>query len=360
MIVLLRFLSFAEKEFGWSLVAYLKQIINCLPEMPGKGLVLLALNKQPRMPAKLCFGTPNWKSSGSKQLVSTGYSAGSLRFPAMIRSIFFSAFFIVIWSITGWAQSFTLLTWNIQDLGRTKDASEINVMVQVMRDADLVLIQEVVAKDPAGAQKVALIADELNRTGARWDYRISDPTNSPSAYISERYAILWKPSRLQLEGRAFLDAGLAVACDREPFLARFKIAGDTTRFWVVNFHARRFDNRPELEIRHFIDYPRRLGSPAVIIAGDFNLDEDHDVWRPFYERGYQAVLNDSPTTLKRSCNRQGEYVNYPIDNIYWPKEIFSLSKGGWIDTVGSCDNLEAARGVSDHLPVWADISLATP
>lgn len=255
-----------------------------------------------------------------------------------------------------WGQSFSLLTWNIQDLGRTKSAEEIAVMVQVMRDYDLVLIQEVVAKDPAGAQQVARIADELDRTGANWDYRISDPTDSPSPYIAERYAVLWKTNRLQLQGRAILDAPLADICDREPFLAQFRLQGDTTHFWVVNFHARRFDNDPQGEIQYFPQYPERLGNTAVIIAGDFNCDEDDPVWRPLYALGYRSVVTQTPTTLKRSCDGTN-YFNYPIDNIYYPTQRFRLREAGRIDFVGSCANLEAARGVSDHLPVAAVLEL---
>ena len=93
--------------------------------------------------------------------------------------------FILLGSILS-AQTFSLLTWNIKDLGGSKDTEEKEVMVDLMRQYDLVLIQEVVAKDPAGARAVAWLADALNRTGSRWDYRVSDPTESPSAYVSER------------------------------------------------------------------------------------------------------------------------------------------------------------------------------
>lgn len=253
------------------------------------------------------------------------------------------------------AYSFTIITWNIQDLGRTKTSEEIDAMVQILRNADVVLIQEVVAKDPAGAQKVAALADGLNRTGARWDYRISDPTNSPSPYISERYAILWKPSVLEIQGRARLLSELSDECDREPFAAEFSLRGESESLWIVNFHARRHDNFPDEEIKHFITLGQILDSQHVIIGGDFNLDDSHEVWTPFYQIGYRSVVSDLPTTLKRSCNRRGEYFNYPIDNIYLP-EGWVVQDSGRIDTAGDCDRVEEARGLSDHLPVFAEIS----
>ena len=115
------------------------------------------------------------------------------------------------------AESLRLITWNIQDLGQSKDSTEIAFIVKTLKDFDIIVIQEVVAKHPAGVQKVAQIADELNRTGSKWDYRISDPTKSPSAYMSERYAFLWKTSKVSLKGRAYLDDELSSEIIREPF-----------------------------------------------------------------------------------------------------------------------------------------------
>ncbi|MDP5172364.1 MAG: endonuclease/exonuclease/phosphatase family protein [Bacteroidia bacterium] len=276
--------------------------------------------------------------------------------PKLLGSIL-SFWGIILSSSLGLAQSFTMVTWNIQDLGRTVTAPQVEDIVQILRGYDLVLIQEVVAKDPAGAQKVAAIADGLSRTGAAWDYRVSDPTQSPSANISERYAILWKPSKLQLQGRPFLDAELKEECDREPFLARFKIAGDTTRFWVVNFHARTHDNAPEEEIRYFAQYQRRLGTTAVVIAGDFNLDDSHPVWTPFFQQGYKTALSKTPTTLKRDCNTDGEYFNYAIDNVFFPGSVFAKTASGRVDFVKTCEHLAEARDLSDHVPVWIKLQL---
>ena len=59
----------------------------------------------------------------------------------------------------------------------------------------IVAVVEVVAKS-GGAQAVARLADELNRTRSKWDYCISDPT-SGSRNKSERYAFLWKTSKLK-------------------------------------------------------------------------------------------------------------------------------------------------------------------
>ncbi|GAB4406243.1 MAG: endonuclease/exonuclease/phosphatase family protein [Bacteroidia bacterium] len=255
------------------------------------------------------------------------------------------------------AQSFTLLTWNIQHLGGSKDETELAAMVKVMRAYDLVLIQEVVAKDPAGAQAVAQLADLLNRTGSRWDYRISDPTQSPSSQMSERYAYLWKSSRLELIGDAYLDSKLADVCYREPYLARFRIAKSEVEFMVANYHSRKHDDQPEVEIAYFKDYPSRLGTQRVLIAGDFNLDENHAVWQPLVQRGFVPAVRRTPTTLKQKCTPDGHYFNYPIDNVYFHGGKFQALRSGRVDIVGDCANLEQARGVSDHVPVFVELEV---
>ncbi len=260
-------------------------------------------------------------------------------------------------TITAFAQNVSVLSWNIQDLGRTKDENEISQIVDILKDYDLVAIQEVVAKDPAGAQKVALIADELDRKGFNWDYAISVPTKSPSSNISERYAFLWKSSKIQLQGEAYLDAELEAVCNREPYIGKFKIKENGKELYLVNFHARTFNQQPEEEIKYLIDYPERLESNYIIIAGDFNLNDRADVWRKLYKKGFKPSLRMKPSTLKRNCDDWDSYFGHAIDNLYYNKDVFQYQDSGVIDFVGDCENLKTARSISDHLPVFLTISV---
>ena len=249
----------------------------------------------------------------------------------------------------------SLASWNIQHLGRTKTSEDIFEIANILRDFDIVAIQEVVAKDPAGAQAVAKIADELNRMGAKWDYQISDPTKSPSVYMSERYAFLWKTSKVNLIHRAYLDKELEDLCFREPFVAAFEVKGMVQQFYVVNYHSRKYNDRPEEEIIHFIDYPERLDSNRILIAGDFNLSEKHSVWKPFYRKGFKSALQNQRTTLKMKC-KNGNYLSHPIDNVYFTPGI-TMVQAGSVDIVGSCESLKNAREISDHLPVFMEFKI---
>ena len=252
-------------------------------------------------------------------------------------------------------KNLTLLSWNIQHLGRSKTDEEIWEMAQILRHFDIIAIQEVVAKDPAGAQAVARLVDALNRMGFQWDYRISNPTKSPSVYMSERYAFIWKPSRVAIQHRAFLDSEREDLFYREPYIAAFKSKKDNKKFYVANYHSRKYTDKPQEEIIHLLDYPERWDTPDFLIAGDFNTSERDAVWKPFYKKGFKSALKNSRTTLKMKCS-EGAYLNHPIDNIYYTSQVKMLQASS-VDFVGSCENLDHARGISDHLPVYMEFSL---
>ena len=88
--------------------------------------------------------------------------------------------------------------------------------------------------------------------------------------------------------------------------------------------------------------------------------EKHEVWQPFYAKGFVSAIQDKPTTLKRKCDRKDDYFNYPIDNIYFHSERFENVESGRVDFVLDCKNLEIARGVSDHLPVYVKVKMISP
>ena len=247
-----------------------------------------------------------------------------------------------------------VLTWNIKDLGRSKNADEITSIAKIIKDYDIIAIQEVVAKDPAGAQAVVKIVNELNRLGSKWNYSISNPTKSPSSYISERYAYIWKTSKLKLLSKATLDESLENSIEREPYLAKFEVKKNKIAVYFVNIHARVYSKKPEMEIAHFKKYPKRLKTDNIIVLGDFNLNEKHNVWNPLYKMGFKPSIKNTATTLKRKC-KNGNYLNHTIDNIYYNTHKMKAVNSGVIDFVSDCNNLLKARLISDHLPVFLEV-----
>ncbi|MBW8244707.1 endonuclease/exonuclease/phosphatase family protein [Muricauda oceani] len=242
-------------------------------------------------------------------------------------------------------EAIQLVSWNIQDFGRTKNTEELNQIAEIVRDVDILTIQEVVA-GYGGAQAVAKLSDLLNRKGAKWDYVISDPTNSPK-YVTERYAIVWKTKNIKIKNRGWLISELDSVVNREPFLLDLFVEGK--KFTLVNFHSRPYNKDPESEIIAISDFVVDSLETPLIIAGDFNVEEKMPVFDYLKDNGFKAAVSNAKTTLKRKCDGT-DYLNYPIDNIFYSQDIYK-TEGKAIDFVRFCDQLEKARKLTDHLPV---------
>src|SRR5690606_29179916 len=91
----------------------------------------------------------------------------------------------------------TLVSWNLKNFGKSKTDEQIFYIANLLCDYDIIAIQEVVT-GIEGNKRIAELADELNRKGNKWNYVISDPTNS-SGQRSERYAYLWKTKNIKLK-----------------------------------------------------------------------------------------------------------------------------------------------------------------
>jgi deoxyribonuclease-1-like protein len=261
----------------------------------------------------------------------------------------FSLFFLLLFT-PFYAQT-RLLSWNIENLGKSKSVQEIAFMAQTLKDFDIVAIQEVVA-GLGGAQAVAKLADELNRKGSKWDYVVSDPTSS-SAYKTERYAFLWKTSKIKKIGRPWLEQKFHLAIDREPFYATFEY--QKKQFTVVNFHAITKSQQPETEIKYFKYLPAQYPTLHLIFVGDFNCPQSHSVFNPLKKMGYTPLLINQKTSLKKEA-KNGQSLASEFDNIWYSIPV-QKKNGGVIHFYQSYPSLQEARKISDHIPIWMELDL---
>jgi endonuclease/exonuclease/phosphatase family metal-dependent hydrolase len=246
----------------------------------------------------------------------------------------------------------TLLSWNIADFGSSKSDSTIVFVANQIKNYDIVALQEIVV-NPSGAKAVAQLADELNRTGNKWDYAISDPTSS-SAYKTERYAYLWQTTKVQLVGEPWLEKKYALEIDREPFYATFHY--QDKEFTVVNFHAITKKRQPETEIKYFKFLPEQYPHLNLLFVGDFNCPETHTVFNPLKKMGYAPAFENQKTTLRSSCLEQ-DCLASPFDNIFYRSDKIKVQKQGVLLFYSFFDSLNEARKISDHIPIWIQFDL---
>ena len=256
------------------------------------------------------------------------------------------SFVLLFFTVLTFSQT-KLLSWNLENFGKSKSESELNFIANTILEYDIVAIQEVVA-GYGGAQAVAKLAMLLNEKGTKWDYSISDPTSS-SSYKKERYAFLWKTSKIKLKGNTWLEKKYHLEIDREPYFATFEINKKTVT--LVNFHAITKSRQPETEIKYFKFLPVEYPTLNLVFLGDFNCPQSHTVFYPLKKMGYSPILQNQKTTLKQQC-KNNICLASEFDNMFYKTCSLEFTNSGIIPFYKNFNSLKEARRISDHIPIW--------
>jgi deoxyribonuclease-1-like protein len=261
------------------------------------------------------------------------------------------SFVLLFFTVLTFSQT-KILSWNLENFGKSKSESELNFIANTILDYDIVAIQEVVA-GYGGSQAVAKLAMLLNEKGTKWDYSISDPTSS-SSYKRERYAFLWKTSKIKLKGNAWLEKKYHLEIDREPYFATFEINQKTIT--LVNFHAITKSKQPETEIKYFKFLPLEYSNLNLVFLGDFNCPQSHTVFNPLKKMGYSPILQNQKTTLKQQC-KNNICLASEFDNMFYKTSIIEFMNSGIVPFYKNFNSLKEARRISDHIPIWFEFYL---
>lgn len=261
-------------------------------------------------------------------------------------------FIIVLFITLNSYSQLRILSWNVENLGKSKSEDNLQFIAKTIKDYDIVALQEIVAGE-GGSQTVAELADALNRKGAQWDYVISDPTSS-SAYKTERYAFLWKTSKVKKIGDAWLEKKYHLEIDREPFYCTFE--QDGKRITIANFHAITKSRQPETEIKYFKFLPTQYPKLNLVFVGDFNCPQSHTVFIPLQKLGYKSAFQNQKTSLKKECKKE-DCLASEFDNIWFNSSKITLINSNAIHFYKSFSTLQEAREISDHIPIAAELLL---
>lgn len=246
-----------------------------------------------------------------------------------------------------------VMTWNLMNLGKSKTPEQITYIASILDKADIIAIQEVVT-NPTGAQTTAKIHQELNNsTGSKWDYVISEPTQS-SPYRSERYVYFFKTGSVKLKSKPYLDQHFAQQIEREPYVATFTYKGK--EITLMNFHALPKKHQPETEIKYFRNYPSLYSDHNLVFLGDFNLTQAHSVFNPIKNMGYEPAFTKQKTSLRQKCI-QGDCLASEYDNLFHNSANMSITHREVILFFEDFEDLETARKLSDHIPLLVQYNL---
>jgi endonuclease/exonuclease/phosphatase family metal-dependent hydrolase len=239
-------------------------------------------------------------------------------------------------------------------MGSSKTDATLSLMTNLLKDAHVVALQEVVAGKGLGARRVADLESELDRSGAEWDSVTSNPTNS-SRGSSERYAYLIRKPFGMNRDTAVLATELDEEIEREPYTLRLNTSYGKT-ITLVSLHAVPTQRKPEREIEA-LTQDNLLQSPGnTIVAGDLNLPS-RTTDKYLHQVNFVGHIRGR-TSLGRKLDAHGTYTRHQYDNVYTKGDIV-VCASGTIDFVPrfgtpvSEASLRRARNeVSDHLPVF--------
>lgn len=240
-----------------------------------------------------------------------------------------------------------IVSWNVQNFGNSKSDSVVAYMASVVKSADIIALQEMISTH-GGFQTVARFAKQLNRSGDKWDYVVSKATSGQG---SERYAFLWKTSKIKLKNAPWLDLNFANYINREPYFGTFIY--NKKEFTLASFHAVPKKKQPEAEIKYFKYYPQLYPRINLIFLGDFNCPQRHSVFNPLKKMGWKPALTNQRTTLKMQC-QGNQCLASEYDNFIVPSCI--AFKAGVIPFYKDFSTPKKARKISDHLPIYIIIN----
>ena len=238
-------------------------------------------------------------------------------------------------------------TWNLKDFGVSKTEVEVKFISTILKDFDVIAIQEVVVSEE-GVQAVRRLKNSMNCNGQKWECVISNPT-SGNSYKSERYAFIWNVNRVKKEGGAWLEKNFDSLIDREPFYQTFNFNGKA--FTLVNYHAITKSMQPETEIKYFKYLPEEYKDLNLIFCGDFNCPQSHSVFNPLKSDGYMPVITNQKTTLRQKCI-SSDCLASEFDNIFYNTKKVIFTKSGVVHFYRFFSSLKIAHNISDHLPVY--------
>ncbi|XP_067859815.1 deoxyribonuclease-1 [Heptranchias perlo] len=211
--------------------------------------------------------------------------------------------------------SIQICAFNIKTFGDSKmsNATIANIIVNIVRRYDIILIQEV--RD-ADLSAVKVLMNKLNSPFVHsYSYITSNPLGRNS--YKERYLFIYRNSMVSVVNSYLYDDGSENTAqdifNREPFVVKFSSPYSAIHdFVIVPQHTSPSSAIREIDALYdvFLDVRRKLGTDNMLIMGDLNADcsyvkpTDWAQIRLREDKRFQWLIPDSAdttTTITTKC-----------------------------------------------------------
>lgn len=253
------------------------------------------------------------------------------------------------------ADTIRIATFNIQVFGESKleNSRVMDVLVQVVRQFDVVAIQEVRAKSQ---DILPRFVEQINAGGRHYDFVIGPRLGRTTS--KEQYAFVYDTQTIDID-----QSSLYTVDDpddrlhREPLTAGFRARGaeasQAFTFTLVNIHTD--PDEVATEVNALADVFRAVRADGrdeddIILLGDLNADDKQlgDLARIPY---LAVAISGQPTNTRLTSQ---------FDNLLFDARATAefTGRSGVLNLMKEFNlTLEEALAVSDHMPVWAEYSV---
>lgn len=258
-------------------------------------------------------------------------------------------------------ETIRIASFNIQVFGQSKlnKPMVMQDLAKVVRQFDVVAIQEIRSKEPVLPRFIELI----NSTGQHnYGYVIGERLGRTSS--KEQYAFVYDRATIEVdESSMYTVPGLSKQLHRPPFVALFRARGppaeEAFTFQLINIHTDPDDTKIELNalddayrfVRDHLAPGQNRKEDDVILLGDLNVDERH--LGQVAELPYIKWMVTGETKTNTRQNKQ-------YDNIVYNQRatIEFTGRSGVFNLMSELGRSSAeALKISDHMPVWAEFSV---
>lgn len=244
-----------------------------------------------------------------------------------------------------------IASFNIQVFGESKMAKQhvVEVLTRVVRNFDIVAIQEVRAKSN---DIIPSFVRAVNADGSRYHYVIGPREGRTNS--KEQYVFVYDTNRIEVDPSTVgISPNPQDKIHRSPMHARFRTrvtpAEMAFTFWLVDIHTDPDEVPQELEALTGVFQAMQAARPDeddVILLGDLNAGPPE--FSSFKKiPGIGWAVSGTTTNTRRSKTYDNLIFAQPATAEY-------LNRWGVLDLQSTYGlPLENALEVSDHNPVWA-------
>jgi deoxyribonuclease-1-like protein len=255
-------------------------------------------------------------------------------------------------------ETIRIATWNIQVFGEAKlqDPATMNVIVTVLRNFDVVAIQEVRAEN----QNVVPELVALLNAGGEYHYDYVLGPRLGRTVSKEQYAFIFDQASIEVDrNQLYTIEDKDDLLHREPLVGWFRarLAPEQAQlaftFTLVNVHTDPDEVDRELDVLDDVFFAvqgDQRREDDTILLGDFNVN-DRNLRELGKVSGLSWIVSNTPTNTLGTAQ---------YDNVFYlPTATPEFTgRGGVFDFLREFNlSRDQALAVSDHLPVWAEFSV---